>query len=346
MDNLIRVDAETLARCLETRLHEAGVAAESAAAAVRAMLHASLIGVDSHGARLVEFYCTLVRNGRINPRPNLTIRQTGPATAIVDGEDGLGHLTSFRAMDVAATLARTAGIGAVAAVRSSHFGAAGAYAKAAADAGLVGIATGNADSLVALFGAAAPFHGTNPIAVGAPVAGSRPWLLDMATSSVPFNRVLLFRSLGRPLPDNVAADAAGRPTTDAEAARMLMPVGGVDFGFKGAALAGFATLLSAILTGMTLDHDQAATEAAGGLGRPPRIGAFFIAIDPDHFVGRAGFDRAMTAYLAALRAVPAAEGAGPVMAPGDREWAVEIERRRDGIPLDPKTAAFLGLDAP
>ena len=339
----LRVDADTLATRLSAALAEAGASAPSAEAATRAMMHASRIGVDSHGARLVDFYCTMLRDGRVNPKPDISCRRTAAATAIVDGDGGLGHLTSYRAMATAIEIARQSGIGAVGAVRSSHFGAAGAYAVAAAEAGLIGITTTNADSLVTLFDGTKPFHGTNPLAFAAPVAGSRPWLLDMATSAIPFNRVLLYRSLGLPLPAGVAADETGTPTLDSAAATMLMPLGGADFGFKGAALAGVATLLSAILLGAALDHELGPMERQPEPHARPDLGHFFIAIDPAHFVGEAAFARAMRTYLEALRAVPAIPGGGPVMAPGDREWRVEAERRRDGIPIDPDTARFLRL---
>ena len=52
------------------------------------------------------------------------------------------------------------------------------------------------------------FHVTNPLAVAVPVEDGRPWLLDMATSAIPYNRVLLYRSLGMALPAATASDAA------------------------------------------------------------------------------------------------------------------------------------------
>ena len=266
----------------------------------------------------------------------------GPAVAVVDGDDGLGHHAAYRAMDEAVAIAREAGVGAVGVVRSSHFGAAGAYAVPAAEAGMVGFVTTNADSAVAPFDGVAPFHGTNPLAFAAPSGGERPWLFDMATSSIPYNRVALYRTLGRPLPDGVAADEAGAVTRDAEAARMLLPLGGEGFGFKGAALAGVATIFAAVLQGAMLDHAMIPMVGGADMATPRGMGHFVMAIDPAFFGGRAAFLDGMRAYLAGLRAAPAREGA-EVMAPGDREWRVERERARSGIPLDPETAAFLGF---
>jgi LDH2 family malate/lactate/ureidoglycolate dehydrogenase len=164
----------------------------------------------------------------------------------------------------------------------------------------------------------------------------------MATSSIPFNRVLLYRVLGQALPAAVAADAGGAPTRDPEAVRMLLPLGGADFGFKGAGLAGVATILAAVLQGAVLDHAMIAMVGGEDMSSPRGMGHFALAIDPAFFGGREAFAAGMRAYLAALRAAPAREGA-EVMAPGDREWRVEAERERDGVPLDPDTAAFLGF---
>ena len=341
----VLVPAPLLAERLTLALLDAGASQDSAAATVRALMHASRLGVDSHGARLVVHYTRVLRGGRINGKPLLAIRETAAATAVVDGDDGLGHYTGYAAMAKAIELARHGGIGAVGAIRSSHFGAAGAYAMAAADAGVIGFATTNADSGVAPYGAAAPFHGTNPLAFAAPSGGDRPWLLDMATSSVPMNRVLLYRALGTELPAGVAADKDGVVTRDPNMAEMLLSLGGTDFSFKGAALAGVATVLSAALQGAPLDHQMLPMIGNDDISTPRKMGHFFLAIDPERFGGSAIFLAGMAAYLAALRTVEARPGE-IVMAPGDREWKVEAERERLGIPLDLETAAFLGLAGP
>lgn len=338
----VMVRGEELAERLGTALRDAGASEASAVSAVRALMHASALGVDSHGARLVVHYCSVLRSGRLNGDPVLRVDRRGAAAAVLDGDDGLGHYAAYRAIKEAAALAREAGVGAVGVVRSSHFGAAGAYARAGAEAGMLAFVTTNADSAVALHDGAAAFHGTNPLAFAAPAAGARPWLLDMATSSIPYNRVLLYRTLGRTLPENVAADAAGVPTRDPHAAAMLLPLGGADFGFKGAALAGVATLFSAVLQGAVLDADMLPMVGGSDVTTPRGMGHFVMAVDPAFFGGAEAFAAGMERYLDALRTAPARPGE-TVMAPGDREWRVEDERVRDGIPLDPDTAAFLGL---
>lgn len=343
MTSAILVDAAQLELSVRAALEGAGASSEAVDATTRALMHASRVGVDSHGVRLVPHYCKVIAGGRVNPRPNVSVRRTAAGTGTVDGDDGLGHLTSYRAAAFAVEIARESGIGAVGAVRSSHLGAAGAYALAIAEAGMIGFATTNTDSVVGLFDGTQAFHGTNPLAFAAPVAGQRPWLLDMATSSIPMNRVLLYRSLGQMLPAGVAADTQGLATREPQEADMLLPLGGEGYGFKGAALAGVATLFTGILNGTTLDHEFIPMVGDVDYSTPRNMGHFFLALDPERFAGAALFADGMRRYLEALRAVPPVEG-GKVMAPGDREWDVEARRTAEGIPVDPDTARFLGLD--
>lgn len=326
-------------------LRAAGASEASLAAAVRAMLHASMVGVDSHGVRLTEHYCQMLAGGRLNKNPQLAVDRRAAGSAMVHGDDGLGHYAAYKAVEIGIELAGQAGVGAVGISHSSHLGAAGAYALAGAEQGFVTFATTNTDSMVALFDGAARFHGTNPLAFAAPVPDARPWLLDMATSSIPMNRVLLHRSLGLDLPTGVAADAAGSATTDPALAEMLLPLGGADYGYKGAALAGVATLFSALLTGTTLDSDFIPMYGGpgGDVSTPRNMGHFVLVIDPDKFIGRAMFGTMMTRYLANLRAAPVRPGGERVMAPGDREWETLAQRQAEGVPVDPDTARFLGL---
>lgn len=338
-----RFPAQLLEGRVAAALREAGASQESLAAATKAMLHASVAGIDSHGVRLTEHYCAMLVGGRLNRNPQLKVDIRAAGSAMVDGDDGLGHYAAYKALEVGIELARGAGVGAVGIAHSSHLGAAGAYALAGAEQGFITFATTNTDSMVTLFDGAARFHGTNPLAFAAPVPDSRPWLLDMATSSIPMNRVLLHRSLDQDLPVGVAADAAGMATTDPHAAEMLLPLGGADYGYKGAGLAGVATLFSALLTGTTLDSDFIPMYGGTDSSTPRNMGHFVLVIDPDRFVGREMFGGMITRYLAGLRAAPLRPGAERVMAPGDREWAEMARRQAEGIPVDPDTIRFLGL---
>ncbi len=137
--------ADAVRAFLRAALVAAGTAEDAAAAVVDALTEASLRGVDSHGIRLLVHYVRVIQSGRINPAPCLSFRPTGPATGIVNGDNGFGHFASFFAVDRALELAGETGIAAVAVTHSSHFGAAGCYVLRSAEAGLIGLGTFNSD---------------------------------------------------------------------------------------------------------------------------------------------------------------------------------------------------------
>lgn len=345
-----RVALEVLDRFCRDVLLAVGADEPTANAATRAMMHGARLGIDSHGVRLLPHYVAVMSQGRVNPRPRMTFTRKFPATAMLDADDGHGALAAYTAMDHALDLAEESGLGAVAIRRTSHFGPAGAFAMAAAERGAIGLAMCNSDSFVRLHDGAARFHGTNPIACAVPAGEGPPWLLDMATSSIPYNRVKLYKSLGQPLPDAVASDGVGRDTSDAEAVEMLAPLGGA-FGFKGAGLAGLIEIFSAVLSGMRLSCELLPMPGPD-LSTPRGMGSFVMAVRPDAFIGRDEFEDGMRRYVETLRASPARPDEA-VLAPGDREWAEAERRATKGVPLDPATisefrrlAEAHGLQAP
>jgi LDH2 family malate/lactate/ureidoglycolate dehydrogenase len=341
MEAGVSVDAAVLEAFCRATLRAAGGDDASAEAATRAMMHGSRLGVDSHGVRLLPHYVAVLRGGRVNSRPRMRLSGTLGAVATLDADNGHGALAAYTAMTRALGLATSHGIGAVAIRNTSHFGPAGAYAIVAAEAGFIGIAMCNADAYACLHGGAERFHGTNPIAIAVPVEGERPWLLDMATSAITYNRVQLCRSLQCALPPGAAVDSDGMGTDDPQSVAMLSPIGGA-FGFKGAGLAGFVEILTSILNGMRPSSELLPME--GPDMRTPRgLGAFVMAIRPGAFLEPAAFQTGMRHYLAQLRGSRAVAG-GAVMAPGDREWAEADRRAVQGIPIDGATAnAFAHL---
>lgn len=334
--SVLHVMPDRLSAFCLAALRAAGADEPSAEACRASIMHGSLHGVDSHGVRLLPHYVIGFRGGRLNRNPRPWFERKAPAAGIMHGDNAQGALPTYLAAEEASAMARESGVGAVGIRDSSHFGPAGAYAIRIAEAGMVGLVFGNSDAFVRLHEGAARFHGTNPISMAAPVPGGDPWLFDIATSAIPFNRVLLYASTGQSLPDAVASDAKGRDTHAPDAVEMLAPLGGA-FGYKGAGLAGMAEILAAVLTGGGLSPELL---PMGGpdFETPRGLGAFVLALDPGAFAGAGPMARTMARYLDALRASPAVEG-GRVMAPGDREWVVRDRRMREGIPLDPDTAA-------
>jgi ureidoglycolate dehydrogenase (NAD+) len=327
----LRAQADRIEEFATAVLVTAGTEPAVARSVADALTETSLRGVDSHGIRLLVHYAKVVQTGRINPNPRLSFTRTDRGTGIVDADNGFGHHASFFAIDHAVNLAQECGISAVSVINSSHFGSAGCYVLQAAEQGYVAFGVCNSDSFVLPHDGIKPFHGTNPLAFAAPVDGERPFLMDMATSVIPWNRVQDLMNEKRSLPPDVAVDSEGAPTQVPDRSAALLPLGGVNYGYKGAALASMVEVLSAVMTGMP--HCSRLLGMAGpDFVTPRRLGHFFIVIDFRRFVSPEAYSAAMKAYLGDLRVLPGRDGTR-VMAPGDREWAVEEDRQLNGIPV-------------
>ena len=350
LDEGIAVAQDRLSKFVVAALVAGDSAPEQAEAVSKALVSTSLRGVDSHGIRLLPHYLRALSGGRITKAPALTVERTASGAAIVNADNGFGHYAGYRAIAEGIELARNVGVAGISVINSSHFGAAGCYTLEAAEAGFLAFAFCNSDPYVLPHDAQAPFHGTNPVSFAAPVPGQRPFLLDMATSIVPWNRIRDYDLKGRPVPEDIGVDSDGQMSTDPAAIAALLPLGGMRFGFKGAGLASVMEVLSAALTGM--GHCTRLLPMAGDdMSTPRRLGQFYVVINPELFVPRPVYEAGIASYLADLRSTPAKPGA-TVMAPGDREWACLEVRSANGINVAPalweeftQIAAVLSLDS-
>ncbi|WP_046113350.1 Ldh family oxidoreductase [Aquincola tertiaricarbonis] len=311
-------------RCLQA----AGVPADDARTVADSLVQTSLWGIDSHGIARLPHYLNRLHHGSIRARPAMRDTLTGPGTAQVAGDRGLGIVVAHHANRLAMRLARESGIGAVGVADSSHCGAIGLYTREAAQAGLVGIAFTHADRIAAPQGGHQPFFGTNPISVAFPRAGGEPVCLDMATTSIPWNRVMNARREGHAVSPDVAVDEQGRPSTDPHQIRALRPLGGTDYGHKGYGLALVIELLCGPLNGNP--YGPFITPMYEQLDQPRELGAFFLAIDPMRFAG----GPMLAATVAHMAQTLAAEPGSPRM-PGDPELEKQAVRLQQGIPVEP-----------
>ncbi len=303
----------------------------SADDATRSLVGASLRGTDSHGVRLLPHYCKALAGGRVRGAPRMAFQRTAVAAGLLDADHGLGHSAAYRAVDHAMSIAEENGIGVVGITNSSHFGAAGSYALAAAEAGMIGLVICNSDAFVFPHNGSRAFHGTNPIAFAAPVPEAKPFLLDMATSAVPWNRIQQFAASGRVLPPGAAVDANAKETQDPGAVAGLLPLGGLDFGHKGSGLAAMVDVMCALMTGMP--HSVRILPMGGDdMATPRQVSHSVMVMRRDMFINADDFDAAMTAYRRDMNAIPAADGTAVLM-PGQKEWLAFDERSAGGIPF-------------
>jgi LDH2 family malate/lactate/ureidoglycolate dehydrogenase len=334
--NSFTVPAERLGAQLAAIFRAWGMPEAFIADTVEIMLWADLAGIESHGAAMMPLYDQFRGEGKIVVAPTIRVVRETPTTAVVDGGNGLGHVPSKRAMRLAIAKARMAGLGAVAVRASNHYGAAGAYAMMAAEAGLIGISTTavHTPSVVPLWGADATF-GTNPIAFAAPARRNKPFLLDMATSTAAIGKLKLAQMAGKPVPEGWAVDAAGRALTDPEVAlrdRRLVALGGTRplGGHKGYGLAMMVEILSSTLPGAQFALLRLARDPGA---RHADVGHFFLAMDPAAFREPGEFEAELDDMIDALRATRPADPARPVLVPGDPEHEERARRLATGIPL-------------
>jgi LDH2 family malate/lactate/ureidoglycolate dehydrogenase len=328
------IDVDSLQGWTAVLLESWGANADSAAYVADTLVEANLRGVDSHGVLRLPSYHKRVRLGLVDMAAEPRVRQTAPATALVDGSRAPGQLVARAATESVTGLAAKQGVGAVGACHSAHFGAAGYYARAIADAGMIGLVCSNSEPGVLPFGGRAAFLGTNPLAIAAP-AEPHPVCLDMATSAGAWGRVFAARAAGEALPPGWFADTDGNPTTDPDRARIALPAAGP----KGYGLAFMIEILAGALTGAAL------VDGIGNIGtdldRPQDVGHLFVAIDPTHFIGAQELRERDGQIVHEAHRVPAAEPGGEVLAPGEPEERVRAERLAKGIELPYSTVSEL-----
>jgi LDH2 family malate/lactate/ureidoglycolate dehydrogenase len=329
VNEIMRISAEALAQWLRPVFETHGMPEADAATAARALIKASLRGVDSHGVARVPMYCERLRRGVANPVPDIQVRRTAPAVALVDGDNGLGLVVGRRAMAEAIAIALENGIGLAGVKRSGHYGMAALYILQAVEAGCAALAFTNASPALPVWGGRSAFLGTSPFAAGTPAGDAPAFVLDMACSTVARGKLKFAAQRGEPIPEGLALDRHGRPTTDgAEAFEgVLLPMGGV----KGAGLAMLMEVLSGVLTGAAFGGEV--RNPFTGLDGPQNTGHFFLALRGDLFMDREDFEDRMLTLRERVKNQPLAEGFHEILMPGEPEAHNEEERQAQGIPL-------------
>ena len=336
-DSRVRVDPDGLRNFASQVLTKLGVSPEDAAMAADVLVYADLRGVETHGMsnnNLGRIYVRDIQSGKIKPDAPLTVVRETPVTALLDGNFGLGLSIGVRAMNMAIEKAQNSFIGMVAVKNSHHFGAAQYFSMMAVPHGMIGISSTNSNPIVLPTGGRDPVYGTNPISVGAPSGAEPDFCLDVGTSAMVFQKLILTTRLGTSIPLGVAADDEGVPTSDpsvAVEARKLLPLGSTpELGsHKGYGLGMLVDVLCGILSGHGASIQLDAYESYGSVGH------FFCAIRVDAFRPLDEFQTQMDDMFDRVHNTEPAKGFDRVMVAGDPEHAKEQERRTNGIPLLP-----------
>ncbi len=312
---------------------KSGLPAADAAKVAELMLEADLIGADAHGVFRLPQYCLRIKLGGLNPRPKITVERTAPATALVNGDNGMGHLVVSRAMETAIELARENGVAWIGMRMSNHAGAAGVYAALTLKADMIGMyaAVANANHMP-LAGGSEPLLGTNPFAIAVPAGQEPPLVLDIATSIVSYGTIKNHRLQNIPLQDDWMVDPkTGEAVIDARksAEALLLPMAG----YKGAGLALMIGMLAGTLNGALFGRDCVDFNAD-----PEKVnntGQFVLALDPARFQPLDKFKAEVDRHARELRASKTLPGQ-TVRLPGDARAKRRADRLANGLALAPE----------
>lgn len=331
----VLADSERVRSLAVAALEAAGAPPAEARLVAETFVDASLRGIDSHGVNLLpEYLARIQAGGWTVPNSSHVVTQHG-GTALLDGGGGLGQVTAVRAVDLAVELAGAHGIGAVSVRNSSHFGAAGYYARRALRRDMIGIVMTNASPAIAPHGGMDQILGSNPWAVAVPSGEPCEVVLDISNSVVARSWIRLAAQEGRQIPSGWALDKEGTPTTNASAALRgtLLAIAG----HKGYGIAFMIDILAGILSGSAFGPEVRAPFAiqvdalAKPLVEPQGVGHLMIAIDVSAVRPLDDFKADVSALIATLRASRPAAGFESVLTPGEPECRAHAERSQTGV---------------
>jgi L-2-hydroxycarboxylate dehydrogenase (NAD+) len=332
---------------LKAFIHEAmtrlGLPDRDAVTVAALMAEADLQGSDGHGVSRLPQYARRIKAGGFNVRPDIRVVREHASTALLNGDNGMGHLVMTRAAEIAIDKARATGIGWVNAQFSNHAGPASLYATMPLKHDMIGLyfAVGSANHLPP-WGGIDMLLSTNPIAAAIPAGREKPIVLDMATTVAAYGKVKTKALRGETMPEGWMIDRQGKPLTDPKRAEegMLLPLGGMEAGYKGYGLAMVIGLLAGTLGGAAMGRDV--IDFNHDDDSVTNTGQAIAAINVAAFGDVAVFKAAVDALVRDFRGSTRIEGVDRILVPGERSQQTRAARTRDGIPIAP--ALMRGLD--
>ena len=294
------------------------------------MVAADARGADAHGVFRLPQYARRISSGGINRRPDIRLVEDHLATALLDGDNGMGHVVMTRAADLAIEKAQRAGIGWVGVRRSNHAGPAALYATMPLERDMIGLylAIGNANHM-APWGGTEALLSTNPIAIAVPAGKHPPVVLDMATTTAAYGKVKQKARRGEPIPEGWMIDGSGKALTDPSrvAEGSLLPSGG----YKGYGLAFMFGLLAGTLNGAAFGRSVVDfnTDAV----TPTNTGHSIAAIDIAGFADVTEFKVKVDAVCDDITNSVPLPDAGPIRIPGESSAEARTRNLSAGIPV-------------
>lgn len=310
------------------------------------LLESDKRGIESHGVnRFKPIYLDRIKAGIQNPVTNVEIVKDFAATAVIDGHDGMGQVTGYKAMSMAIEKAKKYGIGMTVVRNSCHYGIAGYYATMATKAGCIGMTGTNARPSIAPTFGVENMLGTNPLTVGMPTDEEFPFVIDCATSITQRGKIEYYARVGKDTPAGMVVGRDGKPHTDSVAIldelnnkqAALAPLGGIGEDLAGYKGYGYATVVEILSAALQQGNYLKMLSGIGENGEkiPFHLGHWFIAIDPEAFMGLESFKKTAGNILRALRNSQKAPGCDRIYTAGEKEYLTWCERKKTGVKINP-----------
>jgi len=310
-----KVSVTQLTEFMRTALERAGLPLHDASKVAMLMAQADQQGSDGHGIIRLPQYVRRIRAGGMNTRPNIRVVMEKAATALVDGDNGMGHLVVSFATQLAIKKAAETGIACVGTRASNHAGPASLYARMPVERGMISLyfAVGNANHLPP-WGGATMLLSTNPIAVGIPAGSEPPVVLDMASTVSSYGKVKAKAKRGELMPEGWMIDRKGQPLLDPKRSEegFLLPIGG----YKGYGLALVIGLLAGTLNGAAMGKDV--IDFNKDHVSKTNTGQTIMVIDPSAFGDVEQFKAAVDVVVRDLRAAERLPGTERIWLPGEQ----------------------------
>jgi L-2-hydroxycarboxylate dehydrogenase (NAD+) len=324
------IAAAALAAFIKRAFEAAGLPSGDAEIIAGLMVEADLRGSDTHGVIRLPLYLRRLKAGGIKARPNIRIAKEKPATALVDGDNGIGHLVMRFAAMTAIEKAKRAGVAWVGARMSNHAGPAALYAMMPLAHDMIGLylAVGSNNHLPP-WGSTENLLGTNPIAIAIPAADEPPIVLDMAPTVAAFGKVRLKMQRGEEMPVGWMIGRDGKPLTDPKRADegLLLPIGD----YKGYGLSLIAGLLAGTLNQAAFGRDV--IDFVKEPGKATNTGHAVVAVSVEAFAPAAQFKRQVDAAIRAMRGAERLPGVERIWLPGEQSHLKRQDRLKNGIPM-------------
>ena len=291
-----------------------GLSKDHALISTNALINAELVGAYGHGLSRLKMYCDRIKKRVINPKPRIRIKKISQSISHVDANNSIGFVAADIAIKKAIQNAKKTGVGMVAVKNSGHYGLSGYYAEQAVKKNLITMIYTNAPPAVAPHGALKSLFGTNPICFGTPTGSKIPFILDTSISMINRGKIRVAARNNQKIPEGVALDKFGKPTTNAKEALegVQLPIAG----FRGSGLAWMVDILSGVLTGG--NHAGKVKDPFDDFSGPQNIGHLFITFKTNLFVNN--YSSRIKDNIKTIKKLPKIKGVKEIMYPGQNKY--------------------------